>query len=136
MPERKAPSACFGSAPPAWRRARAAACVVLAAAACRTDADAPELGNTGPGATVARVVITEGPTVLAVGDTAYFRAQAYDNANQSLPVRFTWLTSEPVPTRVELDPSSGTAVGLSRGSVLIYAQVGSKRSDPRGLEVR
>lgn len=110
-----------------------ASAVAITAAACSVEDPLPPIGDTGPYRTVARVDVLSGPTVTIVGDSVHYSAAAYDNANNVLPVTFTWHS---LPSSIlRLDPGTGAGRALSTGRTSIWASVGSAQSAPRQVTV-
>ena len=100
---------------------------------CRYDENEPP-GNTGPGATVARVDIVAGRSRMAVGDTVTFVARAYDNASNVLALAtIRWTSSAPAVLAV--DSVSGFARARARGSAQVTATAGSALSFPLAVAV-
>lgn len=111
-----------------------AAVTILAASGCRYDEPTPPPANTGPGTTIARIVVESGPGIITVGDSAFYTATAYDNANNALPVTLTWASTD---SRVlDLDSFTGRGKGVGAGDVQVYAYAGSASSNRRSTRVQ
>jgi hypothetical protein len=94
---------------------------------CRYDEPPAPQGNTGPGTTVARIVVQSGPAVITVGDSAFYSAKAFDNANNELPVTLSWATSD--GRVLAINPATGRGKGVGAGEARVWAGAGSARSN-------
>ncbi len=111
----------------------ALAVMVALVVGCRADEPVVPPANTGPGATVARVQLVRAPAVFTVGDTSTYRAKAYDNANNELPVSFVFHSSNYAILNV--DASTGLGSALSAGDVAVWASAGTTESFRQAVHV-
>ncbi|MGI8499203.1 MAG: hypothetical protein ACR2OG_16655 [Gemmatimonadaceae bacterium] len=107
--------------------------VGMAVAGCRADEPVVPPANTGPGATVARVQLVRAPAQFTVGDTSTYKAKAYDNANNELPVAFLFHSSNDLILSVAASTGLGTAV--SAGDVAVWVSAGTTESIRQSVHV-
>jgi hypothetical protein len=109
---------------------------VLAAVAvlgCTSETPPEPPSNTGPGTTVSRVTITAARLQVGVGDSILFRARAFDSAGNELDVTFLWQSGG--PGILEIGPASPWGKGRSEGRTIVFANVGSMRSNVLDITV-
>jgi len=105
----------------------AAPLAALVCTACTPETPPEPPSNTGPGTTVSRVEITAARTRVLVGDSILFRARAFDSAGNELDVTFLWQSGG--PGILEIGPDSPWGKGRGEGRTIVFANVGSKRSN-------
>ena len=115
-------------------RAVCAALTMLATSGCKYEEPTPPPANTGPGATVARIELQSGPGIITVGDSAFYTARAFDNANNPLPVTLTWVSTD--AQVLSINATTGRGKGLSAGDTQVYAYAGSASSARRTTRVQ
>ena len=80
-----------------------------------------------------RVEITAALTRVGVGDSILFRSRAFDSAGNELAVDFRWQSGG--PGILEIGPASPWGKGRGAGRTIVFANVGSTRSNVLDITV-